>query len=264
MYRKIDRLNPSDLTDLVSGKIAVLHWPSFLSCEQCDEAVEKIESYNTTDLYEVTKKVSPIKKIGKAVFDYAGKDEMLTNYFRQIPSINKLLDNFFDDNPPLNSFLDIVNNAWPQGACVENYAENEMYYGLIREFPPGSFALAHQDVMAWDIPTYERAKLVQHQFAANVYLQTPLMGGNLTVIDFEYKDKKSYELAKLPDSYGIDVTQIVPAPPKITIKPCQGDLVMFNAKLLHEVSEVETDEVRITTSCFINYYDDESALRFFS
>ncbi len=266
MYKNIKQFKLCDLIQFIRGELTVLHYQGFWNSELCRKAVERIQSHtaaNDQDYYEVTQGVGTINKVGKAVFDYADTPHRINEYYDQIEHVTEMLCGFFDGDTPLKQLLEELNNCWPAGAEVEHFHDRPMYYGLLRDFPPESYALPHQDMTHWDIPQTSRLSEVSAQFAANVYLQVPRKGGELVVYQRSIQDREEYKKCQNSDNYGLDIDKAQPAA-YITIVPKPGDLVLFNSHNIHEVKPNSSDVRRITTSCFINFSDIETPLKFFS
>lgn len=250
---------------LISGEHLIIHIPNFYSEKKCSDAVSRIKELDTKDVYEVTENIAPIFKIGKAVFDYA-KSQDLTDYYAQIKSVNDDLDFIFQSDNPIKSVFNIFNSLWENGACVDSFEKNkDLYYGLIRIFKPDSFILPHQDMTHWDISKFEKPKNIINQLSCNVYLDCPDDGGELRLYDFSFHDKNSYDSNKLENSYGLNVDGIQELTSFSSVRPKKGDLILFNSRFIHEVKPFHNKEdLRISASCFINFYGKTKPLGFFS
>ncbi|OKP04828.1 2OG-Fe(II) oxygenase [Xenorhabdus eapokensis] len=135
----------------------------------------------------------------------------------------------------------------------------KMYVGLSRVVIPGVTFLAHHDIFAKDAPDSFKAKSLQAQFAANVYLSMPSEGGALQI----WKDELSTEEfdAMRGDSYGIEPYLL--GEPALEIRPEIGDLLIFNSRCMHSVT-AGVDDLRLSLSCFIGYCGTENLLSFWS
>lgn len=263
MFHETDKIKNNDLQGLVSKELIAIRIPNFFPAALCDLAAEEITNYGTKDYYEVTKKIGIMRKIGTAIFDYAENPEEVHKYYDNVESTKSLLDSIFDNWNPILKLQKILDKTWKAGCYNESLHDKDMYAGLIRILDKGSYALPHQDMTMWDMPNCEKAQTIKHQFAVNIYIQTPQKGGELVVYDHSIRSRSEYQSRKIDGTYGID-TSFISRKNKITMKPRKGDLIISNSQMLHEVLENTSRLPRITTSCFINYRGKNQPLLMFS
>ncbi len=263
MFIEVDTLTSSVIRSLADGKILAVRVKGFYPESLCKDAAKAIKNFNTTDYYAVTKDIGIMKKIGPAIFDYAESTEKVADYYRQVPKTKEVLNNIFNGWNPLDRVRNEVNICWKQGCVGEELHDQEMYYGLVRVFENGSFALPHQDMTHWDMPNCENAQTIKKQFAVNVHLQTPEIGGQIIVYNKSIRDQSEYNARKIQGTYGLRIDDI-PLLEQVCIKPSAGDLIISNSQMIHAVLENQGTFPRYTTSCFINYRGDDKPLRMFS
>lgn len=125
-----------------------------------------------------------------------------------------------------------------------------MFAGIVRIFPEGSELLPHNDDFARDAPGLEFAVSLQGQLAVNVYLETPLRGGELELWRWRPTHEQLDRVRLAGSGYGAD-RSLLPAP-EVTVGVAPGDLVVFDAARVHAVRRQAVGR-RIGVSCFLGY-----------
>lgn len=125
-----------------------------------------------------------------------------------------------------------------------------MFAGIVRIFPEGSELLPHNDDFVRDAPGLELAASLQGQLAVNVYLETPLRGGELELWRWRPTREQLARVRLQGSGYGAD-RSLLPAP-DVTVSVSPGDLVVFDAARLHAVRRQAVGR-RIGVSCFLGY-----------
>jgi hypothetical protein len=151
------------------------------------------------------------------------------------------------DLTPIDQFRLELDELWVPGAHVATLNGRKMFVGIVRHFGEGSEAEAHQDVFAWDAPTSPEA--LAGQLTAIVYLSLPVRGGQLAIWNLSLSHEE-YERQRVPNSYGLR-RETLPDP-DVVLEPEQGELILFNAGLVHAVEKIEVGS-RVTWSCFIGF-----------
>lgn len=263
MFRELDRLDAASIEALIRGDILAIRVKQYYPESLCKAASAAIQEFNPSDYYKVTENLGVMKKIGKAIFDYAENVAMIDHYYSEVKTTKEVLRNIFGGWIPLDKFKSEISALWPSGCHTESLHGREMYYGLIRVFEPGSYALPHQDMTHWDMPNCVNAQNIQKQFAVNVHLQAPEIGGQMVLFNKSIRSQDEYNEMKMPGTYGID-TGDIPHMSQISIKPSPGDLIISNSQILHSVLENKGVMPRYTTSCFMNYRSNNHPLMMFS
>ena len=148
-----------------------------------------------------------------------------------------------------------IGDSWANGCNLATISGNKLFAGLVREFKENSYAEPHNDVLAWDV-TGNNSTSVTNQLAANVYLKTSLVGGELILWNV-WPTKSEYNAIKIDGSYGIDKNKIIS--PQIMITPKEGELILFNSMRIHSVEKIQSGS-RMTWTCFVGYSDEKKPL----
>lgn len=130
----------------------------------------------------------------------------------------------------------------------------------MREFNQGSCAEPHNDVLAWDLVGEMETSII-NQLAANVYLETPEMGGELRLWHDWPATKEEYDGIRKKSSYGVKEECLSGGYLEVT--PEVGELILFNPMRIHSVEEIQHGS-RLTWSCFIGMYDENKSLQIWS
>jgi hypothetical protein len=113
---------------------------------------------------------------------------------------------------------------------------------------PGVPLLAHHDMFGRHAPNTPEAASLISQFAINVYVDVPEVGGELAMWMKEITDAEFLEMRG--PHYGVPL-DVMPSP-NFTLKPQNGDLILFNARKMHAVLPGEGCD-RLTISGFLGY-----------
>lgn len=202
-----------------------------------------------------------IGRVGMAYFEADGQPELIEKYYNNARQGIELMRSAF---APYVSPMDLLRlrlqEAWIPGANLENLDNRKMFVGLTRVVAPNVDFLVHQDDLRVDAPDSLRAKSLQGQFAANIYLDIANEGGELDMWDM-ILDDATYDDLREPGVYGIERDRL--PPPTCSYKPEVGDLVIFNCRRLHAVS-ASKDKSRLSISCFIGYRGEKQPLTYWS
>lgn len=204
--------------------------------------------------------VSEVRRIGMAFYETELKPELLEQYFR-IAKENQ--DAFRNACEPIGSPLDtlrcLLDEIWPPGANLQTLFGRKMFVGLSRMVEPNTSFLAHHDIFADDAPGMIEATSLEAQFAANIYFQVPDVGGELLIW---HRPMSSAEFdQRRKGRYGIPIEEL--PPPDITVKPQQGDLLIFDSRKIHAVASPKNSS-RMAVSFFIGYRGDNLPLTYWS
>lgn len=134
-----------------------------------------------------------------------------------------------------------------------------MFVGLCRLLEPNIDLLPHQDIFHLDAIGNNRAKELISQFSLNIYLSMPDNGGEIELWNFAFSEDDYFKTLDR-GSYGMNKEKL----PKsfVTIKPRQGDLILFNSRLVHAVKAGTS--TRISISCFVGYTGMNETLKYWS
>ena len=259
----LDKVTTESLRQLINpdSNVLAIVINDFADSRQCEYSSRKIRSSKSKTAYKVAE---GIQREGDAIYDAADNPEQLKVYLKNITKNHKRIRDFFPDGfSPIDKLRLQLQEEWPQSSTLGNFANNPAFAGLVRYFKEGTGGAGpHTDVVSWDLPEDMLALAILFQIAANVYLSMPEKGGELTLWDFGLYPEKTYK-AYLDKSsaYALDLSLL--PPPSVTITPKVGQLILFNASLVHSVSDSFGGD-RITTSTFIGYVSDDQPLKIFS
>jgi|JI9StandDraft_1071089.scaffolds.fasta_scaffold62424_2 hypothetical protein len=248
-----------DLLHLVYNRIGFLRVPNYVPKKVTRAICLKLDSdFKVTD-YENAPGVGKVDGVGTPFFETENKPVALRKYYE---TARKSMDAARDLCRPYLSPLDKLrlelDERWPKGATVLNLGSGKMFSGLIRVL--NGAVLAHEDKLERDMECSSRSLNYVGQLACNIYLRMPKAGGELTrwgisLPDEEYKKR-------IGSTYGIEPASL----PKrsITIRPCTGDLIIFNPRFLHAVGAASSETSRVSMSTFILYQGDDRPFSFWS
>ncbi|WP_338882832.1 2OG-Fe(II) oxygenase [Xenorhabdus sp. TH1] len=256
MIIEVDCLDAACLKKLAEKESLVIRVKQFVPNLLAEQLGEKILGHG----FDRYLNAPSIGRIGMAFYEAENKPQRVEDYFESVfQNINDLRQRCSPYYSPIDKLRCILDEFWPAGAQIETLYGKKMYVGLSRVVIPGVTFLAHHDIFAKDAPDSFRAKSLQAQFAANVYLSMPREGGALQI----WKDELSPEEfdAMRGDSYGIEPSLL--GEPALEIRPDVGDLLIFNSRCMHSVT-AGVDDLRLSLSCFIGYRGTENPLSFWS
>lgn len=247
-----------NLTALFENNIRAIVIPNFIDRKICAIAVDKlvfkgIEEYTNAP---------GIGRVGISYFETTDNPEIMEKYFEEAPQNRKIVRTLFSPyESPLDKLKCILDEIWPKAVSLEvklsaqTNLSGKMFAGLIRSLDHGKGILPHEDKRERDDSTMP---LLQAQIAANVYLQNPEQGGELELYNLSL-DTERYDRWR-GKSYGIDRLSL--PPPVMKIKPKDGDLILFNSRNLHSVTDA-IGRKRISISTFIGH-DSDGSLKLWS
>lgn len=226
--------------------------PNFTDPAICQLAVEKLLKKGITEYTNAP----GIGRLGISYFETTGNPEMMKKYFEAVQgNLASIRKYFYPYEAPLEKLKSSLDEIWPYPVGTEtkllislNGTElpipKKMFYGLIRSLENDKEIYPHEDKRERDDP--DMPALVG-QVAANVYLQNPETGGDLDLFDLSL-DTETYDKMR-GENYGISRDKL----PEIIlrIRPKQGDLILFNSRNLHAVTQVAGKTRRISISTFI-------------
>ncbi|MDX7992364.1 2OG-Fe(II) oxygenase [Xenorhabdus littoralis] len=253
---EVDRLDVTCIQKLAGQEILAIRVKNFVPNILAVQLGEKILGSG----FDKYLNAPSIGRIGMAFYEAENEPSRVANYFESVfKNIDELRQRCSPYFSPIDQLRCILDEVWPSGALLETLYGKKMYVGLSRVVTPGITFLAHHDIFAKDAPDSFRAKSIQAQFAANVYLSMPSKGGALQV----WKNKLSPEEfdSMRGDNYGIEPSLL--GEPTIEIQPNVGDLLIFNSQCMHAVT-AGTDDLRLSLSCFIGYRGLAEPLSFWS
>lgn len=201
-----------------------------------------------------------IGRIGISFYETMNNPKMERDYIDHAIKNMQILRKIFSPyHAPIDHLRVALDEIWPAGSQLAVRGGKKMFAGLCRALKDGNGILPHEDKFERDDPVELLRPTFKAQAAVNVYLQVPEKGGELELYKQSLGTDEYDSLRK--DSYGI-ARSLLP-PPEVTIKPSNGDLVIFNSRRLHSVADT-VGKTRLSVSCFIGFSGEDAPLKIWS
>jgi hypothetical protein len=249
-------LNESAIEKLASGEVIAIRIKNFITRDHANLLYKKI----IQEGHEFYINAPSIGRIGMAFYETNFDKLLIDKYFNAAEnSVLELRYRCAPYNSPIDTLRCVLDETWPSGAQIQSIYGRKMFVGISRIVKPDVTFLAHHDIFHKDAPDSYIAKSLMAQFAANVYLQIPQIGGELQIWNNEMTPEEFDDIRGT--SYGIDPNLL--GNPDYTLKPQTGELIIFNSRKMHAVAP-SRDCSRLSLSCFIGYRGKHSPLTFWS
>ncbi|MEU3987163.1 hypothetical protein AB0F24_02065 [Streptomyces platensis] len=260
------KVNAAELLALARGEIMAI-----LVEDYCDPQLGRSIAQHLLDdehRYTGYDNVPDVHKWGHNTYEGLSSPEHEEHYFSDaLPSIQSLRDYWSPYLSPIDRLRLELQEGWPSGANMEYLDRRALFVGQARIFHEGKGAIPHQDFLPWELRDLRKSQHVDGvaqltgQLTANMYLQTPEVGGELELwpIGYDYADYES--LRASPDSYGLNRTKIPEA--ATMLKPRDGMLILFHATRVHAVRPSEGAD-RVAISAFIGVRGIDRPLAYWS
>ncbi len=245
------------LKKLIKGDIVALRIPGYIQNTVCDAVSDKILCSEDMGSFN---KANQIGRLGLAHFEIDSVErfnEYHDNAAKNTMRIRELFEPFIS---PIDKLRVTLDDIWPAGANLESLYGRKCFVGICRIIDPKVELLAHNDRLDRDSPDSIQAASLIGQLSANVFVQTPDVGGGLVLWDKEPLNEDEYTRLK-DGSYGIQSNKL--GTPHSTIEPKKGDLVIFNTRKYHGVAP-GVGMARINIGMFIGYRGESSPLTYWS
>lgn len=212
--------------------------------------------------------VPDVHKWGQNTYDGFSSPEREEHYFSDaLPAIQSLRKYWAPNLSPIDRLRLELQEGWPAGANMEYLDRRALFVGQARIFHEGKGAIPHQDFLPWELRNLRKSERADGaaefvgQLTANMYLQTPQVGGELELWleGFDYPDYDS--LRDGPDSYGLNRDRI--PEPTAVLKPRDGMLILFHASRVHAVRPSEASD-RVAISTFVGVRGTDHPLTYWS
>lgn len=243
----VERFSLTDLKGLFEGSIRVLRVRHFVNIDFCVLLAQRVSA--SAEFVQD----GSLRRIGRPYSEVRHSEDARVSYFRHQEEWVGLLRTIAA--PYLSPFDRLrleLDDLWPSGALRAAASGNKLFAGMIRSFPEGAHSLPHVD-----LPSVAG---VCRQFAANIYIETANKGGVLQVW-CERTDPLIYEL--YADEFGSIRRYVEGRLPDLEFTPEAGDLVMFDASLIHSVTPVAAGS-RVSWSAFIGFQESAAPLLIWS
>lgn len=256
----LKQLDQRSLEKLISGEILAIRIPDYCTEETASslndyiDQTAKLHQY-THETYEdgqVVQNFYGVHRWGTPFNMTYGKpdgDGAKEKYYADAAQMRELIDNICAPaKPPVQALIDHFQQHWPDGAVTASFEGKPMFAGIIRAMFPETAHLSetvpHVDCLPLSVAELE------HQFSANIYIETPPSGGELMVWDteaFSFDEVELFEGDQLPE-------ERLQFP--LRIQPQKNELVIINTRRPHAICGFDSGK-RISMLSFIGYNTNE-------
>lgn len=231
---------------LIDGAIDAIVLSGFASSSECQRLVAFITDHPATVHYTTA---PGILRLGTSF-----SDVRKSGLIQECYSKPDVLQEALCACEAIPRMIGVVAASWPRG--IETYVQDDRpLHRLIGRRIVGTGAEAHDDDIAKDLPDSLAARQVRMQIGVNLYVETPQDGGELEGWRRRLTSD-DYERLRLPSSYGVDRAAL--GAPDWTIKPEEGDLILFNNSQLHAIRT--SARARTTCGFFLGYRGSDQPL----
>lgn len=254
----INEFSTESLLKLARRDIGAIHVKGFYPKEIAQKAVQK--AINHPDLGYYTKKyTSSVGRVFMPHIDSEWDSKLAKKYHSEaIDNIHSMRTLFLPYLSPIDHVRLLLQEFWPAGANLQRLQGENCFVGAIRVFKPTvSSFYPHHDRLDEESDSPEAKSLIE-QLVANVYLQVPEKGGELQLW---LRDPTESEKNIIRDVEGLLPESV--EPPKLTIHPEAGDLIIFSSRMLHAVTPGQ-DKHRVGAAAFIGCHGFNKPLTYWS
>ena len=225
----------SSYDDLITGKIPALIIPKVLSKSDCISISRKI--------LNMSQRNDSSTKFGTSLSSHIYEKQ---KYFSKSKKSNEILKNLFSENiSPLTFMQQKISKLF--GKKIYTATENGNVYSdaVIRIHESGDSVHLHRDNSNFEMSEYNVSRF-KNQLSAILYLQSPDVGGELTI--FHKMWSKKDEIMREPEfGYSSDLIKGIC---QTKIRPIAGNMVILNPKFYHQIESISGLKSRITLTFF--------------
>ena len=225
----------SSYDDLITGKIPALIIPKVLSKSDCISISRKI--------LNMSQRNDSSTKFGTSLSSHIYEKQ---RYFSKSKKSNEILKNLFSENiSPLTFMQQKISKLF--GKKIYTATENGNVYSdaVIRIHESGDSVHLHRDNSHFEMSEFNVSRF-KNQLSAILYLQSPDVGGELTI--FHKMWSKKDEMMREPEfGYSSDLVRGVY---QTKIRPIAGNMVILNPKFYHQIESISGLKSRITLTFF--------------
>lgn len=253
-----NELNTDSLIKLANREIGAIHVKGFYPKDIASQVAEK--TINHPKLGHYTKKyTSSVGRICMPHIDSEWDEDLAKKYHSEaLENIHDIRSLFFPHISPIDHIRLLLQEYWPGGANIQNTYGRKCFVGAIRVFKPTvSKFYPHHDRIDEESDSPEVQTIIE-QLVANVYLQVPNVGGELQLW---LRDPTESEKELIRDVEGLLPESV--EPPKLSIHPNAGDLIIFSSRMLHAVIPSEETH-RVGMAAFIGCHGLDKPLTYWS
>ena len=225
----------SSYNDLITGKIPALIIPKVLSKSDCISMSSKI--------LDMSKRNNSSTKFGTSLSSHIYEKQ---RYFSKSKKSNEILKNLFSENiSPLTFMQQKISKLF--GKKIYTATENGNVYSdaVIRIHESGDSVHLHRDNSHFEMSEFNVSRF-KNQLSAILYLQSPDVGGELTI--FHKMWSKKDEMMREPEfGYSSDLIRGIR---QTKIRLIAGNMVILNPKFYHQIESISGLKSRITLTFF--------------
>lgn len=233
-------LTTAALVELMSGNAIAIRVPAFADTATCDRLGSWLAAHRSRQPYahEETRDGAleytyyGVDRVGQpfnlVLGTEQGSAERRRYYAAALANIRALRAAARPALSPIDALRLELDELWPAGARLASFEGEKMFFGI------GRVMSADTSVRSEDAPHIDELPSsifpLAGQFAANIYLSMPNIGGEL---ELWHSFGRLSGGTLLPSGRPSDVADI-------TIKPEVGELVIFNAWRLHAIRRFDS------------------------
>lgn len=195
----------------------------------CEETVRALTSVQF-DSYGTERVYPPVMRFGVGVSDHRQDGGVADSYWDALDAGRDAWLSLGLPFDPYQVCRDALAANWPNAVAVGRRDDRAMGSGVARE-PNQGFVVHFDDALREFSGNLLDANLVA-QFAFNLYLSVPEMGGETVV--WRHRWHPADEAFRLPRSYGY-AEAVVGEAESFELKPAVGTALLFNPRNFHAV-----------------------------
>jgi hypothetical protein len=247
-------LSGESLLRLVQREVGAIHVAGFYPRDIAERAAQTAIGHRALGHYH-KKFTSSVGRVYMPHIDTKWDPAQIAKYHDEaLASIHEVRASFYPYLCPIDHLRLLLQELWPGGANLLRLRGRACFVGAFRVFQPTTSEFyPHNDRIDQETDAPEIAGMIE-QLVANVYLQVPNDGGDLQLW---LRDPTEDERRVILDVEGIDPSDI--EPPRLTIHPEPGDLIIFSSAMLHAVVPAHGTH-RVGMAAFIGCKQPEEPL----
>lgn len=261
----VERLSPDNsaeacalLPALAANEIGAIQIGQFLGRQELDVIIGNMSNQSIA-WYE--NKQNQQGRIGINATGYHHEDGGKKKYFDLTPQAEKARDEIFaGTQSPIDKIIKFFSsNGYSASIATEPDMQNARYFaGLIRAM--GAKSTLHFDYAPNQLPGWSVSDS-EEQYGLVLYLQMPTEGGELTVYNrpWQPEDESHNNDIGQKGTYGF-TEDFLGDTPHTSVRPLEGDLVVFKARNFHQVEEIKSDKPRLGLTTFMSLKDGSLSL----
>lgn len=245
------------LPALAANEIGAIQIAHFLDRQELDVIIENM-SNKSISWY--ANKQNQQGRIGINATGFGYEVEGKKKYFDQTPQAEKARDEIFAGiQSPVDKIIRFFSNGYTVSIAIEPEMQNAQYFaGLIRAM--GAKSTLHFDYAPNQLPGWSVSD-AEEQYGLVLYLQMPTEGGELTVYNrpWQPEDESQNNDIGQKGTYGFTEGFLADTP-HTSIRPLEGDLVVFKTRNFHQVGEIKSDKPRLGLTTFMSLKEGSLSL----